>query len=112
MATLGEVELVVNIYSEEGNSNAVLLHSVSNYPCSDESLNLRVMSTLAKAFSIPVGFSDHSIGPYMALASVALGAKIIERHFTDCRYRVGPDIINSMDPLELKLLKVLINYLL
>jgi N-acetylneuraminate synthase len=49
-----------------------------------------------------VGFSDHSIGPEMALASVALGACILERHFTDTRYRKGPDIINSMDPAELR----------
>ena len=49
-----------------------------------------------------VGFSDHSIGPEMALASVALGACILERHYTDTRYRKGPDIINSMDPSELR----------
>ena len=51
-----------------------------------------------------MGFSDHSIGPEMALASVALGACILERHYTDTRYRAGPDIINSMDPAELRLL--------
>jgi N-acetylneuraminate synthase len=49
-----------------------------------------------------VGFSDHSIGPEMALASVALGACILERHYTDTRYRKGPDIVNSMDPAELR----------
>jgi N-acetylneuraminate synthase len=51
-----------------------------------------------------VGFSDHSIGPEMALASVALGACILERHFTDTRYRKGPDISCSMDPAELRFL--------
>ena len=51
-----------------------------------------------------IGFSDHSIGPDMALASVALGASILERHYTDTRYRKGPDIINSMDPAELRYL--------
>jgi N-acetylneuraminate synthase len=51
-----------------------------------------------------IGFSDHSIGPSMALAAVALGACIIERHYTDSRYRIGPDIICSMDPAELRFL--------
>ncbi|MDC1481253.1 N-acetylneuraminate synthase family protein [Ascidiaceihabitans sp.] len=51
---------------------------------------------------VPVGFSDHSIGPEMALASVSLGACILEQHYTDSRYRAGPDIINSMDPSELR----------
>jgi N,N'-diacetyllegionaminate synthase len=100
MATLGEVELVVNIYSEEGNSNVVLLHAVSNYPCSDESLNLRVMSTLAKAFSIPVGFSDHSEGFLGAVLSIAMGAKVIEKHFTLDKSMPGPDHKASSTPLE------------
>ena len=63
------------------------------------------VSDLRAAFpNAVVGFSDHSIGPEMALASVALGASILERHYTDTRYRKGPDIINSMDPAELRLL--------
>jgi sialic acid synthase SpsE len=61
------------------------------------------VTELRTAFpNVPVGFSDHSIGPDMALASVALGACILERHYTDSRYRAGPDIINSMDPAELR----------
>jgi N-acetylneuraminate synthase len=60
---------------------------------------------LRKAFpNAVVGFSDHSIGPEMALSAVALGASILERHFTDTRYRKGPDIICSMDPAELRFL--------
>ena len=100
MATLGEVERVVNIYLEEGNSNVVLLHAVSNYPCSDESLNLRVMYTLAKAFSLPVGFSDHSEGYLGAVLSIAMGAKVIEKHFTLDKSMAGPDHKASSTPLE------------
>jgi sialic acid synthase SpsE len=63
------------------------------------------VTELRKAFpKAVVGFSDHSIGPEMALASVALGACVLERHYTDTRYRKGPDIINSMDPAELRFL--------
>lgn len=61
------------------------------------------MTELKRAFpQAVVGFSDHSIGRTMALASVALGACIVERHYTDTRYRKGPDILNSMDPAELR----------
>jgi N,N'-diacetyllegionaminate synthase len=100
MATLGEVEHVVNIYLEEGNSNVVLLHAVSNYPCSDESLNLRAMHTLAKSFSLPVGFSDHSEGYLGAVLSIAMGAKVIEKHFTLDKSMAGPDHKASSTPLE------------
>ena len=68
-------------------------------------VSLRGINELREAFpNAVIGFSDHSIGPYMALASVSLGAAIIERHFTDSRYRKGPDIICSMDPSELRFL--------
>ncbi|MDD9922451.1 MAG: N-acetylneuraminate synthase family protein, partial [Boseongicola sp.] len=73
------------------------------YPSPPEIVSLKGVTELQKAFpNAVVGFSDHSIGPEMALASVALGACILERHYTDTRYRQGPDIINSMDPSELR----------
>lgn len=100
MATLGEVERVVNIFAEEGNTNAVLLHAVSNYPCSDESLNLLAMHTLAQAFSLPVGFSDHSEGYLGAVISIAMGAKVIEKHFTIDKSLSGPDHKASSTPTE------------
>jgi N-acetylneuraminate synthase len=75
------------------------------YPSPPEIVSLQGVTELRQAFpSAVVGFSDHSIGPEMALASVALGACILERHFTDTRYRKGPDISCSMDPAELKFL--------
>jgi N,N'-diacetyllegionaminate synthase len=100
MATLGEIERVVRIYEEAGNPHLVLLHCVSNYPCSDESLNLRAINTLADAFALPVGFSDHSKGYIAAVLSVARGAKVIEKHFTLDKGLVGPDHKASSTPEE------------
>jgi N,N'-diacetyllegionaminate synthase len=100
MASIGEVERVVNIYEEIGNANIVLLHAVSNYPCSDESLNLRAMNTLAESFSLPVGFSDHSVGYLGAVLSIAMGAKVIEKHFTLDKSMIGPDHNASSTPSE------------
>jgi N,N'-diacetyllegionaminate synthase len=100
MASIGEVERVVNIYEEIGNANIVLLHAVSNYPCSDRSLNMRAMHTLAKSFSLPVGFSDHSEGYLGAVISVAIGAKVIEKHFTLDKSMAGPDHKASSTPSE------------
>jgi sialic acid synthase SpsE len=82
-----------------------LLECTNHYPSPPHCVSLRGVSDLKAAFpDAVVGFSDHSIGPTMALASVALGASIIERHFTDDRYRPGPDVTCSMDPAELRFL--------
>lgn len=82
-----------------------LLECTNLYPSPPEIVSLRGITELQDAFpGVVVGFSDHSIGPDMSLASIALGACIIERHFTDTRYRIGPDISCSMDPAELRLL--------
>jgi N,N'-diacetyllegionaminate synthase len=102
MASLGEVEHVVNIFDEANNPNLLLLHCVSNYPCSDESLNLKAINTLASAFGKPVGFSDHSVGSLAAALSVALGAKVIEKHFTLDKNMPGPDHMASSTPDEFK----------
>ena len=100
MASLGEVERVVNIFESLGNPHLVLLHCVSNYPCSDASLNLRAMNTLAHAFQLPVGYSDHSDGFLAAVAAVAMGAAIIEKHFTLDKTLPGPDHRASSTPEE------------
>jgi len=82
-----------------------LLECTNLYPSPPEIVSLKGIEELKEAFpKALVGFSDHSIGPEMALASVALGACIVERHFTDTRYRDGPDISCSMDPAELRLM--------
>lgn len=100
MARLGEVEDALEIFSDYEEGNLLLLHCVSNYPCSDESLNLGVMKTLHSAFSFPVGYSDHSVGSQAAILSVALGAKAVEKHFTLDKMLPGPDHKASSTPDE------------
>ncbi|WP_197916117.1 N-acetylneuraminate synthase family protein [Thiosulfatihalobacter marinus] len=88
---------------DEAGVDYALLECTNLYPSPPEIVSLQGVTDLRTAFpNAVVGFSDHSIGPEMALASVALGACILERHYTDTRYRQGPDIINSMDPSELR----------
>ncbi|WP_050520183.1 N-acetylneuraminate synthase family protein [Pseudorhodobacter antarcticus] len=102
MQTIESVRASVAILDAEGVEYA-LLECTNLYPSPPEIVSLQGVSDLKAAFPrAVVGFSDHSIGPEMALASVALGASILERHYTDSRYRKGPDIINSMDPSELR----------
>jgi len=104
MQTIDTIRASVEILATSGVDYA-LLECTNLYPSPPEIVSLKGVTELQRAFpGVPVGFSDHSIGPEMALASVALGACILERHYTDTRYRVGPDIINSMDPAELRLL--------
>ena len=105
MASLGEIEDVVNVYSSAVNKNLTLLHCVSNYPCADESLNLKVMLTLKNAFQLDVGYSDHSLGYEAAVLSVAFGATVIEKHFTLDKKLPGPDHSASSTPEEFALLK-------
>ena len=104
MQTIETIRASVAILDEAGVDYA-LLECTNLYPSPAEIVSLRGVTELRNAFpKAVVGFSDHSIGPEMALASVALGASILERHYTDTRYRKGPDIINSMDPAELRFL--------
>ncbi|MCL7409087.1 N-acetylneuraminate synthase family protein [Marivivens donghaensis] len=102
MQTIDTIRASVQILEDAGVEYA-LLECTNLYPSPAEIVSLRGVTDLKNAFpNAVVGFSDHSIGPEMALASVALGASILERHYTDTRYRKGPDIINSMDPSELR----------
>ena len=104
MQTIDSMRASVAILDAAGLDYA-LLECTNLYPSPPEIVSLQGVTDLRAAFPrAVVGFSDHSIGPEMALASVALGACIVERHYTDSRYRIGPDIINSMDPAELKFL--------
>lgn len=102
MQTIESIRASVKILDDAGIEYA-LLECTNLYPSPPEIVSLQGVTDLKNAFpNAVVGFSDHSIGPEMALASVALGACILERHYTDSRYRIGPDIINSMDPSELR----------
>lgn len=101
MAYLGEVEAAVHAVTEAGNSDFILLHCVSNYPAHPSEVNLRAMQTMQAAFGVPVGYSDHTPGTEIALAAVALGACVIEKHFTLDRNLPGPDHRASLEPKEL-----------
>jgi N,N'-diacetyllegionaminate synthase len=101
MSYLGEVEAAVRALEETGNRDFVLLHCVSNYPALPGDVNLRAMQTMAAAFDVPVGYSDHTPGIEVALAAVALGACVLEKHFTLDRDLPGPDHRASLEPDEL-----------
>jgi sialic acid synthase SpsE len=101
MAYLSEVEAAVRGIREAGNRHLVLLHCVSNYPADPQDVNLRAMLTMAAAFSVPVGYSDHTPGIEVPLAAVALGACVIEKHLTLDRSLPGPDHQASVEPREL-----------
>lgn len=101
MSYLGEVELAVRTVEEAGNRQFVLLHCVSNYPADPADTNLRAMNTMATAFGLPVGYSDHTLGLEISLAAVALGACVIEKHITLDRSMPGPDHNASLEPDEL-----------
>jgi N-acetylneuraminate synthase len=102
MSSLGEVESAVDTILGVGRVELMLLHCVSNYPTRPEDVNLRAMDTLRRAFCLPVGYSDHTPGIEIPLAAVALGACLIEKHFTLSRSLPGPDHQASLEPDELK----------
>jgi sialic acid synthase SpsE len=104
MQTIETMRASVKVLDDSGVDYA-LLECTNLYPSPPEIVSLAGIKELQAAFpKAHIGFSDHSIGPSMAISAVALGAQILERHFTDDRYRKGPDIICSMDPAELKFL--------
>ncbi len=98
MATLGEVEQAVAHCCRD---RLVLLHCVSAYPAAPADVNLRAMKTLRRAFGVPVGLSDHTAGIAVPLAAAALGACVVEKHFTLDRTLPGPDHRASLEPGEL-----------
>jgi N-acetylneuraminate synthase/N,N'-diacetyllegionaminate synthase len=102
MSYLGEVERALVAVHETGNEQVAILHCVSAYPTEPRDANLRAMQTIDRAFGVPVGFSDHTQGLEVPLAAVALGASIIEKHFTLDRNMEGPDHRASLEPGELK----------
>ena len=101
MSSLGEIEAAVNILSNSENKELIILHCVSSYPASVDSLNLKSIETLQSAFGFPVGFSDHSIGISAPIVAVAIGAIAIEKHFTLNKSMEGPDHIFSLEPDEM-----------
>jgi N,N'-diacetyllegionaminate synthase len=102
LSTLGEVEEAVKVIRLDSDAPLVLLHCTSEYPAPYNEINMRAMSTMANAFDLPVGYSDHSLGMEAAIASVAMGACVVEKHFTLDKKMNGPDHSSSLNPEELK----------
>lgn len=104
MATLDEVDVAVATLRAAGCGELALLKCTSAYPARPEDMNLRTIPDLARRFGVPVGLSDHTMGHTAAVTAVALGACIIEKHFTLSRAQPGPDSAFSLEPAEFKAL--------
>jgi N,N'-diacetyllegionaminate synthase len=104
MATLGEIEDALDVLIAAGTDkdNITVLHANTEYPTPMEDVNLKAMQTIAHAFNIDVGYSDHTLGIEVDIAAVAMGAKVIEKHFTLDKTMEGPDHQASLEPEELK----------
>jgi len=102
MATLKEIGEAVKTIKKAGNNKIILLHCTTNYPCPLEEVNLKAMITLKKKFGLPVGYSDHTLGIRVPIMARALGAQVIEKHFTLNKNLPGPDHKASLEPNELK----------
>lgn len=104
MATIDEIEEAVNTAKNSGCQELALLKCTSAYPAPMKEMNLRTIPDLAERFHLPVGLSDHTLGHTAAMISVAMGAQIIEKHFTLDRSEGGPDAAFSLEPQEMKAL--------
>lgn len=102
MSLLEEIEEALAWIYEEGNVDVTLLHCTSNYPTRMDDVNLKAMITLREEFKVKVGYSDHTLGIEVAVAAVALGADVIEKHFTLDKSMDGPDHKASLSPEELE----------
>ena len=104
MSTIGDVEKALDVLFENGLSkeNISLLHCNTEYPTPYSDVNLRAMLTLKQCFGVRVGYSDHTKGIEVPIAAVAMGAEIIEKHFTLDKNLPGPDHVASLEPTELK----------
>ena len=102
MSSLSDIDISLSMLREGGTEDIILLHCTTNYPCPYNEVNLRAMLTLKNEYNLPVGYSDHTIGTEVAISAVALGAKVIEKHFTLDKKMEGPDHIASTEPEEFK----------
>jgi N,N'-diacetyllegionaminate synthase len=104
MATMGEIEAAIDVLEQAGTqrANITVLHCTTEYPTPMDEVNLRAMQSIHTAFGVAVGYSDHTSGIEVAIAAVALGACVIEKHFTLDRNLPGPDHKASLEPQELK----------
>lgn len=106
MANLGEVEEAIFVLEEAGTprNNVIVLHCTTEYPAPFNEVNLSALETLAKSFKVKVGYSDHTQGIEISIAAVAMGAVLIEKHFTLDKTMDGPDHMASLEPKELALM--------
>lgn len=111
MSYLGDVEIAYRTLIEAGAKSVSLLHCTTNYPCPMHEVNLRAIQTLKDAFHCSVGYSDHTMGVEVPVAAVAMGAEIIEKHFTLDKEMDGPDHKASLNPEELKQMVVAIRHI-
>jgi len=103
MCTLEEVRESVDAILAESNEKLILLHAITSYPTHPENVNLAAMQTLMKEFPrLDVGYSDHTLSPIACLCAVAMGAQVIEKHFTYDKKADGPDHMLSADPTDMK----------
>lgn len=102
MAFLSEIKEAVGAIKKQGNKKIILLHCTTAYPCPPKEVNLKAMVCLKKQFNLPVGLSDHTLSITAPIMAVALGAQVIEKHFTLARTLAGPDHKASLEPPELK----------
>ena len=101
-SNLNEIVEAVETIKKTGNQELILLQCITNYPSEVENANIKVLDTFKKEFDCLVGYSDHSPGDMVVLGAVARGAKVIEKHFTLDKKRIGPDHFHSMDPQGFK----------
>ena len=102
MCTLEEVQESVDAILAEGNEKLILLHAITSYPTHPENVNLAAIQTLMRAFpQLDIGYSDHTLSPIACLCAVAMGARVIEKHFTYDKNADGPDHMLSADPAEM-----------
>ena len=101
-ATMSEIDEAVRTIAKTGNKDLVLMQCITNYPSKIDSANVNVLKTYQSAFNCLTGYSDHSPGHVVALASVVLGGRVIEKHFTLNKNDKGPDHPHSMEPTEFK----------
>ena len=104
MASMAEIESAVQNVRECGNEKIAVLQCTSLYPAPYEITNLKAMETIKRAFNVLVGYSDHTLGDHISCAAVAMGAKIIEKHYTLDSKMDGPDHIFAINPVELKVM--------
>lgn len=102
MANMSEIETAINICRANNNEDIIALQCTSIYPAPANLSNLHAMETIRRAFNVIVGYSDHTMGDHIPCAAVAMGAKVIEKHYTLDRNMEGPDHVFAIEPQDLK----------